>query len=98
MSKRKYYGLSGNSGFVATPDGMVHVNANYDSNKKVFVETRDGYWRRESRKRANPEKIIRCSYCKRPAVSLDHCWPYLQEATTCAVHFGQRQKLCKGKR
>ena len=84
-------GLTGNSGFAV--EGLAplitHISANYASTKgKVFVETRDMGWRRMTRVAAEKQgkPIIRCSYCKRPAISVDHCWPYLQEATYCGHH------------
>jgi len=30
--------------------------------------------------------VIKCSRCDRPAVQLDHCWPYQNETTLCAAH------------
>lgn len=89
-------GLTGVSGFGV--DGLApliwHVNASYASTKgKVFVSTKDMGWRRMSRVTAEKQgrSIIRCSYCKRPAISLDHSWPYLQEATHCAWHRNWRE-------
>lgn len=82
-------GLTGRSGF--NVEGMsfaFHVSANYAAMKGVFVETKDMGWRRMTRVAAEKQgkRIIRCSYCKRPAISLDHSWPHLQEATYCARH------------
>jgi ribosomal protein S27AE len=43
-------------------------------------------WRRVKRGKARKADIIRCSYCGRSAVLLDHSWPYCAEATVCARH------------
>jgi len=85
-------GLTGRSGF--NVEGMslaFHVSANYAATKgMVFVESEEECtnWERMTRVVAEKQgkRIIRCSYCKRPAISLDHSWPYLQEATYCARH------------
>lgn len=78
------YGLTGNSGLI----GNCHFNAPYDCNGMVFVKTDDG-WERVPKEQAKKEnrKIITCSYCNKPAVSLDHCWPHLQKETVCKKHF-----------
>lgn len=85
-------GLTGNSGFGVVPG--IHINANYAAVKgKCFVEVEEngdltGAWKRTTVKCAKEKgwRIIKCSYCNRPAISLDHCWPYLTEATYCAHH------------
>ncbi len=84
-------GLTGNSGFGV--EGLAplirHVNAPYAATRgKVFVETSDLGWRRMTRVAAEKagRRIIKCSYCKRPATTVDHSWPYLIEATHCAWH------------
>ena len=83
-------GLTGNSGFgVDGLSGIIHVSANYAATKDhVFVETEDMGWERIKRADLATDKrpVIRCSYCAAAAISLDHCWPYLQEATYCEVH------------
>ena len=87
------YGLSGNSGFVSEDK---HVAASYDSNGMVFVEVDDGHggtwWRRIARKEAEDRglSIILCSMCDKPAVSLDHHWPYDDDLNRCEKHHGKR--------
>jgi len=85
INKLSKYGLTGDCGFISP---NIHVNANYDCNGMVFVET-DDYWERMPKKEAKKKglKIIKCSYCDKPAVSLDHSWPYLQDETTCKKHY-----------
>ncbi len=86
------HGLTGNSGLGAL--GCFHVSANYAARKAgCFVEViprgeRVPTWRRMTVERATKEKrhIISCSYCRRPAISLDHYWPYHSEANHCAWH------------
>lgn len=89
-------GLTGNSGLFPytsqTETGskcFFHVSANYAATKgKVFVETRDMGWERVDKavaiKRGLP--IISCSYCRRPATSVDHHYPYHTEANHCEWH------------
>lgn len=84
-------GLTGGSGFgVESLEGIWHLNANYAATEgHVFVETKDVEyieWRRVKTEDAKGHRIISCSYCKNPAISLDHSWPYLTEATYCADH------------
>lgn len=88
-------GLTGNSGIgVENLPGVFHISANYAAGKKhCFVLThlrhRDGpRWKRMTLARAKKEKreIMRCSYCNRPAISIDHFWPYHSEANHCARH------------
>ena len=78
------YGLTGNSGLT----GWGHVSASYDCNGMVFVET-DDYWKRMPKEEAEKQglKIITCSYCDKPAVSLDHHYPYMADQNLCAEHY-----------
>ena len=84
------YGLTGNSGVVA--EGL-HIAGSYDSNGGVFVSTIDDdyghVWERVDKERAVSEgmEIISCSMCEKPAVSLDHHWPYFSDYCRCADHF-----------
>lgn len=86
------YGLSGNDGMVA--DGL-HIAAPYDSNGDVFVEIdHEDYgvvWKRVPPEQARSLglNVIKCSMCEKPAVSLDHYWPYYSEFNRCADHFGK---------
>ena len=97
-------GLTGCSGVgVANLPGIIHISANYAAGKKrCFVVTHarrlDGpSWKRMTLARAKKEKrdILRCSYCSRPAISLDHHWPYHSEANHCAHHRNWTE-LCNG--
>lgn len=98
-NKLTKYGLTGNSGFgtglkLDGIKGAWHVSANYAANgeNKVFVmwNYKDGIssWKRMTIKRAKREgrKIIPCCQCDKPAVTLDHCWPYLVDRTFCSKH------------
>ena len=93
------HGLTGNSGFsVAGLTTCFHVNANYAANDgMVFVEHKD-HWRRIPAKEAEVKKkrVISCTYCSKPAISLDHCWPYLAENTYCADHKETAAAACRG--
>lgn len=95
MNKRNQFtkdGLTGNSGFnIEGLSDIFHLSANYAATKGfVFVEVKEDRrdWERVKKSDAikNKRHIIRCSYCTKPAISLDHSWPYLQEATYCADH------------
>lgn len=95
-------GLTGNSGFnVAGMPAFHHISANYASNNgMVFVEHEDRYrWQRMPAKMAVEKKkhIISCSYCSKPAISIDHCWPYLIENTYCEDHKETATAVCLGK-
>lgn len=91
-------GLTGNSGVfpcatsstgnVVESVGFLHINAPYDSNGRVFVETEDMGWARVPKKTAKRHNltIIRCYVCESPAVRLDHLWPYHNEMTCCKDH------------
>ena len=93
------YGITGNSGLGV--GGFFHVNAPFDCNGKVFVKweyrqkSPDGKkiekwesWKRMTLKRAIKEnrEIIPCYFCKNPAASLDHCYPYMSDKTLCKNH------------
>lgn len=88
-------GLTGTSGFnVEGLNPASHINAPYAAAKDgVFVETGDMGWQRMERATAEKRslRIIRCSYCRRPATTVDHSWPYLTEATHCAWHSDWRK-------
>ncbi len=84
-------GLTGTSGFgVEGLPGIWHINANYAATEgNVFVEVESaGEWERMKETDAVEQKrrVIPCTYCAKPAISLDHSWPYLTEATYCADH------------
>ena len=91
------HGLTGNSGILP---GGNHINAPYDSNGELFIRiiepTEEGVeyrWDRmtleEVRKNNNYKNIIKCHYCDKPAVRLDHSWPYLVGMTSCADHLDE---------
>ena len=95
-SKFGRYGLRGCSGLFV--GGCFRVAAPYDCNGKVFVESESTdpddcapVWRRMSAKKAVREgrKIITCSMCNKPAVSLDHLWPYYRDMNRCKEHYGK---------
>ncbi len=91
-------GLKGNSGIGVC--GLFHVNAPYDSNGKIFVDWEfrhkspdgkiDKYesWKRMTLERALKEKrkIIKCFRCNKPAVRLEHSYPYMVELNACEDH------------
>lgn len=87
------FGITGNTGLGV--GGMFHVSAPYDSNGKVFVweQQHDGgeTWYRVESDQADPAHIIRCSMCDKPAVSLDHLWPYYVEMNRCKEHYGAEE-------
>jgi predicted sulfurtransferase len=62
------------------------ISINYDAPKEmVFVrgdmEFTDGEL--VPLAEAKPDRIIRCSYCEKPANQLDHFFPYHSEYTMC---------------
>lgn len=80
--------LKGTSGFIGHG---IHVSAPYDCNGFVFVEWHyrwGDWWKRMTKKRAEREgrTIITCCKCSRPAVQLDHHWPYMSDYCLCAEH------------
>jgi hypothetical protein len=69
---------------------MFHVSAPYDANGKVFVHVQHKewgkVWKRVRADKADQKRVIRCCTCDKPAVSLDHLWPYHSEMNRCADH------------
>ena len=97
------YGITGNTGLGV--GGLFHISAPYSIGitDKVFVEHRyrnngtgDTWdsWKRMTLIRAYKEnkRIITCSRCARPAVSLDHHWPHMNDYNVCAVHHAKDVK------
>ncbi len=96
------FGLKGNSGLgvggffhVSAPydsNGKVFVEHTYHrkfkQNGKTEIESMDS-WKRMDLKTARKQgkKIICCSMCDKPAVSLDHLWPYDIMFNRCAEHY-----------
>lgn len=87
------HGLTGRSGYLVNNiPSAIHVSANYAAmDGNVFVETGEDNvpeWERVTLEQAIKEgkKIIKCSYCQNPAISLDHFWPYHSEMNYCAEH------------
>jgi hypothetical protein len=87
VNKLGKYGLKGNSGIGKWGANIVHINAPYDANGMVFVDHKD-HWKRMRLSTAKKRKkeIILCSDCKKPAVRLDHLYPYHSEMNACATH------------
>jgi hypothetical protein len=96
------YGLVGNSGLGV--GGFLHVSMPYDSNGKVFIKHTykhkfpDGNiekidsWKRIDINKAKEKDIIKCFVCKKPAVRLDHLWPYYWEMNACEEHLEEFKK------
>lgn len=94
VNPKKPFGLTGNTGVFSDKDGsFVHINAPYVSDGKVFVTLKSEpmSWRRVTPKEAKRRKmsVIKCSYCKRAAVRIDHSWPYLTGTTSCNNHLNR---------
>jgi len=99
MGQIDNYGLTGNNGLGV--GGNFHVSMPYDSNGKVFVITKlkeklpSGKfytyesWKRIDKKKAKEKDIIRCTFCEKPAVRLDHLWPYHSEMNACEDHLNK---------
>jgi hypothetical protein len=88
--------LKGKHGLMFDQEGRVcgHIAAPYDCNGRVFVWTKDGeWWERMTAKRAAlwKRQIITCNQCDKPAVQLDHYWPYYNDRTLCADHLNADQ-------
>jgi hypothetical protein len=66
----------------------IHVCTHHPANGKVFVDDDERGWKRVSAEEADPKKVIRCSWkrCKKPAVVLDHLYPYYIGANRCGRH------------
>ena len=89
------HGLLGDSGIATDETGrmVMHLAAPYDADGRVFVEIgdpADGMWRRctPAQAKAWGKKPIPCSRrgCGRPAVRLDHHWPYYSDMNACDKH------------
>lgn len=83
------YGLTGNSGLGV--GGFFHISMPYDCNGRVFVWSKDFQgWERMTPKRAKlwKREIITCSKrgCKKPAVMVDHHFPYYHDHNLCKRH------------
>lgn len=94
-AKETNYGLSGNSGLLTDDKGTVvmHLNMPYGNNDEntVFVVPKGAEfdsWRRMTKEEAKKQGLtpIKCSYCKKPAVRLDHSWPWMMGTTSCKDH------------
>jgi len=96
------HGLTGNSGLGV--GGFFHISMPYDSNGKVFAlcklkqklpdgkfETHES-WKRVDKSKAKEKDIIRCAFCEKPAVRLDHLWPYYSELNACEDHIDKFKK------
>lgn len=95
MAKKKRlvigdFGIVGNSGLTGASSGILHISANYDSNGMVFIEWRDG-WKRVKKETAKKHgyRPIQCAMCTKPAVSLDHHYPYMSDMNRCKKHYGK---------
>jgi len=87
------YGLTGNSGLGVANMSVFHVSANYYAGKnKVFIEKIYKEWGLIWERmtlymaRKKKKKIITCAKCLRPAISLDHHWPYYDDHNYCELH------------
>lgn len=96
------YGIKGSTGLgvggffhVSAPydsNGKVFVchtyKRKYIQDGVVLTEEMDS-WKRMTLARAKKEhrRIIPCSMCNRPAVSLDHLWPYEIMFNRCSEHY-----------
>ncbi len=88
------HGLTGNSGLNVDgfKDVVFHIAASYAAGDgKCFVdwfENGEIGWRRMTVKRATKEgrRIITCDKCSKPAISLDHYWPYYSDMNRCLDH------------
>lgn len=96
------HGIKGNTGLgvegffhLSAPydsNGMVFVQYTYRrkyiQDGTVLIEEMDS-WKRMTLARAKKEhrRIIPCSMCNKPAVSLDHLWPYEIVFNRCAEHY-----------
>lgn len=101
------YGITGNSGLGI--GGFLHIGMPYDSNGKVFVKwiykrkLPDGQiekmdsWKRVDKNKAKDKDIIRCTFCNKPAVRLDHLWPYYSEMNACENHTEEFKKCLNKK-
>lgn len=95
------YGITGNTGLTGNTEGIIHYNANYSATENhVFIEIQeDGFLTWERIEKENIEDgmiIITCNYCDKPAISLDHSWPWLQENTTCEEHHEKLELIWHG--
>lgn len=84
-------GLTGDSGLGVA--GFFHVTANYAAGEgNCFVRREDAeygdIWERLPLKQAQDERleIISCAQCDKPAISLDHHWPYMSDYNYCEDH------------
>jgi hypothetical protein len=100
MAKAKRDGFIDDYGIVGRANhlpGIGLLNMNYSSAGKVFIEdkTGEGWFRgtpEEARKRGL--KVVSCHYCHKPAVTLDHSYPWQTEYTACEDHLKEYDKRC----
>lgn len=102
------YGITGNTGLGI--GGLFHINMPYDSNGKVFVKwtykqklsggkiEKFDSWKRVDKNKAKEQDIIQCSFCDKPAVRLDHLWPYYSEMNACEKHINKFKKYLNKKK
>lgn len=79
-------GLTGNSGMIP---GLGHINAPYSAGPdNVFIYSDDApmEWKRAPLKQAEENRIIRCRFCSKAAVILDHHYPYHKDRNACDEH------------
>jgi hypothetical protein len=95
LTRTTHYGLSGTTGIATDDKGamVAHLTMSYGNNDKemVFVVpdvAAFNVWERMPKKEAERRKLspIKCTYCDKPAVRLDHSWPYVIGRTACADH------------
>jgi hypothetical protein len=87
-------GLTGNSGIV--PGG--HLGMNYSAGEgNVFVATKDWWKRVTANEVQDGDVIVTCYYCDKPAISIDHHYPYETEFNYCEDHKFDSEKHDKEK-
>jgi len=71
-------------------DKLMNTIALVPDSVKVFVSVphkkHGKVWKRVRVAKADPRCIIRCDMCDKPAVVLDHLWPYHSEMNRCSDH------------
>lgn len=87
-------GITGRGNYLP---GIGLLSMNYSADGKIFIrdKTGEGWFRGTAEEAAKRGlRVIRCNYCDKPAVTLDHSYPYQTETTACQDHLKEYDKRC----
>jgi hypothetical protein len=91
-SKYKLHGIRSpikKSGGLVAGDAVIHINRPTELESGFrYVMTDDGWWEAVPVSESENRRVITCSClrCYRPAIQIDHLFPFENEYTRCEVH------------